>query len=184
MPEYEHAFRRLPPARLSSNEFREIESILGDEYRVPDASVAWSFVKGRRTNSADSLDAVLAEIETKQGICEFEIAAENEHTSITITGDDDGCFIEYESSEAELGRTLQKVRAIEAIFREHKRITAYLPNFAAALRRPALDIGQPAITLHLSRDEIIQGVLTRWLATVFAAPISFALGVLTGWLVL
>jgi hypothetical protein len=180
MPEYEHDFRRVAPARLSSSEFREIESILGDEYRAPNASVAWSFAKGRRTNSADSLDAVLAEIEAKRGICEFEIAAENEHTSITITGDDDGCFIAYESSQAELGRTLQKVRAIEAIFREHKRITAYLPNFAAALRRPALDIGEPAITLHLSRDEIIQGVLTRWLATVLTAPISFVLGFFIG----
>jgi len=184
VPEYEHDFRRLLPARLSPSEFREIETILGDEYRVPGASVTWSFARRRRTNSADNLDAVLAEIEDKRGISEFEIAAQDEHTSVTISGDDDGSFIAYESSEADLGRTLQKVRAIEAIFREHKRITAYMPNFTAALRRPALDVGEPAITLHLSRDEIIQGVLTRWLATVFAAPISFALGLLTGWLVL
>jgi hypothetical protein len=182
MAEYGHGSRRLPPARLSPIEFHEIDSILGDEYKNEDASLSWDFYRRDRSNSSENLEEVLREVEDKKGIHYFEVVAEDAQTRITISAGDDGCQIDYEAPEAHLGKVLGKVRAIEAIFREHRRWTAHLPNWPAALRRPALNVGQPAFTIRLSRDEIIQGVLTRWLAMVFGLPVAFGFGVFTGWL--
>jgi len=182
MPEYERDIRRLPPARLSPNDFRQIETALGPEYTpAQGGKISWDFFRSKRNNSSDSLTELLAEVENKPRVYDFRIVAEDEKTLMRISGDDDGCWIEYESSEDRVGDTLQKVRQIEGIFREHKRITNYLPNFAAVFRRPALDVGQPAFTVHLSRDDIIQGIITRWLSNMLTGSTGFLAGLILGW---
>lgn len=170
----------LPLAcRPTSSE--RFDSILGHEYRGEDASLSWDFYRRERSNSSEELEQVLGEVQDKRGIRHFEVVAEDEETRITLTGGDDGCRIDYEASERRLGDTLRKVRAIEGVFREHRRWTTYLPNWPAALRRPAIAVGQPTFTLRLSRDEIIQGVITRWISSLLTGMTSFGLGLVIGW---
>lgn len=187
MPEYERDTRRLPAARLSPTEFRQIGRALRVYDDDPNGRISWDFFRGKRNHSAETLEEVLSEVEDKKGINEFEIVAEDEASRITVAGDDDGCFLAYETAEPSLARTLEIVRNIQGIFDEHRRLTNRLPNWIAPWRRPALLVGQPTYTIHLSRDEIIQGIVTRWISNVLTAltvgPISYGFGFLTAWLI-
>jgi hypothetical protein len=180
MPEYANDTIRLSPAHLAPADFRQIDAILGPEFHGEDASLSWDFYRRNRNNSSANLDEVLEEVRDKKGVAQFKVTAENDEARITLTGDDDGCWLEFESSEAAHGNVLQKVHAISGLFRERKRVTAHLPNVQPWMRRPKLAVGQPSLTIMLSRDEIIQGVITRWLAMVLGLPLSFLGGLITG----
>jgi hypothetical protein len=181
VPEYEHATRNLPAAHLSADEFRQIDAVLGSEYREPHGYVEWEFYrrKGARTNSSENLDEILQEVEDKKGISGFSVYAEDELTSIEIYGGPDGSWIDYHARGEAIGRTLEKVHRIEGIFRDHVRaILNKIPGFSS----PNLMIGQPTYNIQVSRDEIIQAAVTRSLITLVTAPVSFGVGLFLGWI--
>jgi len=178
--EYVHGSRRLPAAHLTPAEFRLIDTVLGAEYRTPDATVTWEFFrgKGQRTNSSEDLNEILNEVADKKGIYSFRVYAEDERTSIEIKGGPPGTQLTYDAAEDLLARTLDKVHRIKGIFRENGRaIVGKIPTVS----RPKLSVGQPIWTIKVSRDEIIQAVVTRWLITILTAPVSFAFGLMLGW---
>jgi hypothetical protein len=177
VPEYEHDEVRLSPARLSPNEFREIESALGAEYKDV---TTWDFYRGSRNHSSPNLDEVLSEMEGMPAPRSFKVNAEDDDSSITVYGDDDGCWLDYTCTKERTGSTREKVRIIKSIFRDHRRYSNYLPNWPPAFRRPTLDIGE-RFTVQLSRDEIIQGIITRSVSNGLTALVAFGLGLLAGW---
>lgn len=178
MPKYEHRTRILPPARLSAADFKAIEQSLGAEFS---SSTTWSFWDHQSLNITNkSLDDLLDEVSDVVGLTDFEIDAESPDASITISAGEAGCILEYDTSHALGVEIAAKARAIEGIFRDRKRFTAYLPNFPSAFRRPAIELGLPRRGINVSRDEIIQGILTRWLSALLTAPITFGIGVLVG----
>jgi hypothetical protein len=184
MPKFEHRTRYLPPANLSAAEFKAIEDALGNEFN---GVTQWTFWSGNTTISDMSLDDLLDELKEVAGLSDFEINGDIGDASLTITAGEDGCILEFDTSHALSGKMAARARAIEGIFRDNKRRSAYIPRPVASIPgikklalSPAIHVGKRRFRLQIAWDEVATKVITNWLSYIGTAGLSFLLGVAVG----
>src|SRR5437870_474417 len=180
MTKFEHRQRILPPARLTSTELRAIQDALGADFK--DAT-EWTFWSGHTEISEKSLDVLLDELKDIKGLSDFEMSADIPDARVYISAGADGCLLEYASSHALEGQIATKARAIEGIFRDNKRRTAYIPRPLVSLPgikrlalSPAIKVGQARMDIHIEWNQVATKLIADWLSYVGTAAVSFALG--------
>lgn len=187
MPHFKFKRRALDAPRITATGLAAVEHALGTDFAF---KTQWNFWSSDTNVNAPDLATLLEDAKSVKGLSDFEIVADASECSITVSGGATGCYVEYEAAPQLEMQVVEKVHAIEGVFRQNRRRTAYLPRPLCAapgvnklLLSPAIKIGAPgSVQIKPDWNDIFNKSAVNIISYAATLLIGFGFGLVAGFI--